>query len=165
MTLSNGEGNGRMAGDFGFMPNNIVGEEDVNPAGASGWPAGARLSSIMCPTIVHTGDGSLIALGSGGSNRIRSALLQVILNLVDRGMSVVQAVTRPRLHYEDRLLSIERPFFELDARWSAGGLWFDDERITPLYELGTKVVEFGQRRRFLRVVGCRTIPLRFLPQS
>ena len=38
MTLSNGEGNGHIVGDYGFMLNNMLGEEDVNPAGATGWP-------------------------------------------------------------------------------------------------------------------------------
>ena len=40
-------------------------------------------------------------LGSAGSNRIRSALLQVIVNVLDRGMDARAAVEAPRLHWED----------------------------------------------------------------
>ncbi|MCH9765421.1 MAG: gamma-glutamyltransferase [Alphaproteobacteria bacterium] len=99
-TVSNGEGNGRMVGDFGFMLNNMLGEEDLNPNGFHTWQPATRMSTMMAPTIVREADGSLTALGSGGSNRIRSAVLQVICGLVDRGLAAEAAVTAPRLHVE-----------------------------------------------------------------
>jgi gamma-glutamyltranspeptidase/glutathione hydrolase len=40
------------------------------------------------------------ALGTGGSNRIRTAILQVAVNLLDRGLSLEDAVEAPRLHVE-----------------------------------------------------------------
>lgn len=100
VTVSNGEGNGRMVGDYGFMLNNMLGEEDLNPEGFHAWPTGSRLSSMMAPTIIRHSDGGMTALGSGGSNRIRTAILQVAVNLIERGFSLEKAVDAARLHIE-----------------------------------------------------------------
>ena len=99
-TVSNGEGNGRMVGDHGFMLNNMLGEEDLNPDGFNAWQPGQRMSSMMSPTIIRAPDHTLTALGSGGSNRIRTAILQVVFNLIDRGMPLERAVNAPRIHVE-----------------------------------------------------------------
>ncbi|MCB1527807.1 MAG: gamma-glutamyltransferase [Hyphomicrobiaceae bacterium] len=99
-TVSNGEGNGFFVGPYGFMLNNMLGEEDLNPDGFGLWNPGERMSSMMAPTIIRTVDGRLIALGSGGSNRIRTAILQVAINMIDRGMRLADAVKAPRLHVE-----------------------------------------------------------------
>jgi gamma-glutamyltranspeptidase / glutathione hydrolase len=99
-TVSNGEGNGVMVDDYGFMLNNMLGEEDLNPAGFHGWQPGQRLASMMAPTILTSREGSQVALGSGGSNRIRSAVLQVTLAMLDRGLGCTEAVASPRLHVE-----------------------------------------------------------------
>jgi gamma-glutamyltranspeptidase/glutathione hydrolase len=45
-------------------------------------------------------DGTVTALGTGGSNRIRTAILQVVVNLLAHGMRLEDAVTAPRLHVE-----------------------------------------------------------------
>jgi gamma-glutamyltranspeptidase/glutathione hydrolase len=82
------------------MLNNMLGEEDLTPEGLDKWREGVRLSSMMAPTIILQPDGTVIALGTGGSNRIRSAILQVAVNLLDHGMSLEDAVTAPRLHLE-----------------------------------------------------------------
>jgi gamma-glutamyltranspeptidase / glutathione hydrolase len=99
-SLSNGEGNGSIVGNFGFMLNNMLGEEDLSPEGLRAWRQGVRLSSMMAPTIILGPDGTVIALGTGGSNRIRTAILQVAVNLLDHGMSLAGAVEAPRLHVE-----------------------------------------------------------------
>lgn len=99
-TVSNGEGNGYLVGPYGFMLNNMLGEEDLNPDGFGLWTPGQRMSSMMAPTIIRTADGRLIALGSGGSNRIRTAVLQVAINTIDHGMPLADAVVAPRLHVE-----------------------------------------------------------------
>ena len=107
-TITNGEGNGHMVEDCGFMLNNMLGEEDLNPRGFHLWPENTRLSTMMAPTVLRGEDGSLTALGSGGSNRIRTAILQVIVNLIDRGMDPETAVLAARLHVErDGLVSLE----------------------------------------------------------
>jgi len=100
VTVTNGEGNGHIVEGCGFMLNNMLGEEDLHTDGFHQWTPDRRLSSMMAPTIIAAPDGGLTALGSGGSNRIRSAILQVALNLIDRGMALDEAVAAPRLHVE-----------------------------------------------------------------
>ena len=100
LTLSNGEGSGRVVPGTGVVLNNMLGEEDLNPGGFHRWPPGHRMASMMAPTALRWPDGRLVATGSGGSNRIRSAVLQMIVNLVDHGMDVDSAVRAPRIHVE-----------------------------------------------------------------
>jgi len=100
ISLSNGEGNGFIVGDFGFMLNNMLGEEDLASGHLDAWREGVRLSSMMAPTVILESDGSVTALGTGGSNRIRSAILQVAVNLLDFRLDLEQAVEAPRLHVE-----------------------------------------------------------------
>ena len=107
VTVSNGAGNGELVGRYGFMLNNILGEDDLNPAGPAGWPTGTRLSSMMCPTIIEQPNGDLVALGSGGSNRIRTAISQVVAHLCLNDDNLESAVTAPRLHVEGDHLDFE----------------------------------------------------------
>ncbi|MCU7959487.1 MAG: gamma-glutamyltransferase [gamma proteobacterium symbiont of Bathyaustriella thionipta] len=110
MTISNGEGCGHLIAGTGIMLNNMLGEEDINPGGFHHWPADTRMTSMMAPTVILLKDGRRIATGSGGSNRIRSALLQVISNLLDFDIPVKEAVAAARLHLEGEHLSIEGGF-------------------------------------------------------
>jgi gamma-glutamyltranspeptidase/glutathione hydrolase len=91
-------------------------------------PPGARLASMMTPAIVEFHDGGLLALGSGGSNRIRSAILQVLINTLAFGMDLEDAVNAPRLHLERDHLSIESGFSDsaleaLDESWPGIEQW------------------------------------------
>jgi gamma-glutamyltranspeptidase / glutathione hydrolase len=99
VTCSNGEGSGVVVPGTGVHLNNILGEEDLSPFGLHAHAPGLRLPSMMAPTAVLRGGAVELVVGSAGSNRIRSALLQVIVNVVDRGMPVQEAVDAPRLHY------------------------------------------------------------------
>jgi gamma-glutamyltranspeptidase/glutathione hydrolase len=107
LTASNGEGCGYVLPGTGVMLNNMLGEEDLHPAGFNQWPAGTRLASMMAPAVAEAPDGTRYALGSGGSNRIRSAITQVLVNLVDFRMTPEDAVAAPRMHLEGKLLSTE----------------------------------------------------------
>ncbi len=115
ITVSNGEGCGHLVPGTGTMLNNMLGEEDINPAGFHAWAPDARMSSMMSPTALERDDGAVIVLGSGGSKRIRTAILQVLVNLLDHGMSVAEAVAAPRLHVDDGRLYAE-PGLGDDAR-------------------------------------------------
>ena len=107
LTLSNGEGCGYVIPQTGVMMNNMLGEEDLNPGGFHRWPLDQRLASMMAPSLVLNTNGDAIVIGSGGSNRIRSAILQVVSHLLDFDLSLSEAVSRPRLHFEEQLLSLE----------------------------------------------------------
>ena len=120
VTCTNGEGSGIVVPGTGVHVNNMMGEQDLSPLGFFTHPPGRRLPSMMAPTVVMGADGvPELALGSAGSNRIRSALLQVIVNAVDRRMEAAEAVESPRLHYEDRVVYAE-PGLDLDALQAAG---------------------------------------------
>lgn len=100
VTVSNGEGCGELVPGTGMMLNNMLGEDDVNPDGLVDWPEDQRLASMMAPSALERADGSLVVTGTGGSKRIRTAILQTVSNLVDFGMSAAEAVAAPRLHVE-----------------------------------------------------------------
>jgi gamma-glutamyltranspeptidase/glutathione hydrolase len=106
VTCSNGTGSGLIVPGTGVHVNNMLGEQDLNPLGFHRHGSGRRLPSMMSPTIVLR-DGELEAgLGSGGSNRIRSAVLQTILRLCE-GLDVAEAVVAPRVHFEDGAVQAE----------------------------------------------------------
>ena len=107
VTCSNGTGSGMLVPGTGVHVNNMLGEEDLNPLGFHALPSGRRMTSMMAPTVVLE-DGELVAgLGSGGSNRIRSAVLQVILRLVADGLPVQDAVDAARVHFEEGVVQAE----------------------------------------------------------
>ena len=107
LTTSNGSGSGTVIPGTGILLNNMLGEEDLNPGGFHSLPPGLRLGSMMAPTILCQGDGSITGLGSGGSERIRSALLLTLLRIVDLGMDITEAITGPRLHPGPSAIEIE----------------------------------------------------------
>ncbi len=107
MTISNGEGCGEILKDTGIMLNNMLGEDDLNPLGLNNWLPDRRLSSMMCPGIALK-DSSKLALGSGGSNRIRTAVLQVLINTTLCEMPLDDAISASRMHFDDKLY-IEAP--------------------------------------------------------
>ena len=106
MTLSNGEGSGYVLPGTGIMLNNMLGEEDLNRTGFHNWPTNRRLASMMAPMMLRRGERRWL-LGSGGSNRIRTALAQVISNLVDFDLPLDEAIAAPRLHLEGDQLAGE----------------------------------------------------------
>jgi gamma-glutamyltranspeptidase/glutathione hydrolase len=107
VTCSNGSCSGVIVPRTGVHLNNMLGEQDLNPLGFHRFPVGRRLPSMMAPTIVLRGGTPELVLGSAGSNRIRSAILQTIVRVIDEGMSAPEAVHAPRLHFEDEVVYVE----------------------------------------------------------
>ncbi len=137
LSLSNGEGCGFVVPGTGIMPNNMLGEEDINPRGFNLWTENRRIASMMAPSLITWRDGAVAALGSGGSNRIRSAILQVLVNMLDFGLPLAEAVSRPRLHVENGRLDIE-PGYEpavVAGLTGPGGLEPDHTEIWPAANL------------------------------
>jgi gamma-glutamyltranspeptidase/glutathione hydrolase len=122
MTTSNGEGSGYCVPGTGTMLNNMMGEDDLHPEGFHVSPPGMRVASMMAPSLLLIDDRVRLVLGSGGSKRIRTAMLQVIGNVVDFAMSPRAAVEAPRLHWDGQYAQVEPGFAEaalvdLAARW------------------------------------------------
>ncbi len=134
VTTTNGEGCGSFVQGCGFMLNNMLGEEDVNPEGFFRHPPGRRLASMMAPTVVRREGRIELATGSAGSNRIRSAIVQVLVNYLAGGMSLREATDAPRIHVEGGVIHAEpgvseatlaqlEDRFEIQ-RWSRKSLFF-----------------------------------------
>ena len=96
ITLSAGYGSGIIPTGTGMWMNNGLGEVELVGERSALRP-GDRLNSNMAPTVGRHTDGSLLAIGSPGADRITSAIAQTLLGL-DRGMAVAEAVTAPRVH-------------------------------------------------------------------
>jgi gamma-glutamyltranspeptidase/glutathione hydrolase len=128
VTCTNGEGSGVVVPGTGIHVNNIMGEQDLNPLGFHRHPAGRRMPSMMAPSLVLRAGEVELVLGSAGSNRIRSALLQTIVGVVDRGLDASQAVCAPRVHFEDGVVYAEPG---IDAR----SLAQEGRRVVSFHEL------------------------------
>ena len=107
ITTTNGEGCGYVIPEYGIMMNNMLGEEDLNPFGFHKWDIKRRLPTMISPTIISKNNIPEYVLGSGGSNRIRSANIQVILNLIEKNMNLNDAIENPRIHLEGKELYCE----------------------------------------------------------
>jgi gamma-glutamyltranspeptidase/glutathione hydrolase len=107
VTCSNGSGSGVLVPGTGVILNNMLGEEDLNPLGFHAIAPGRRVPSMMAPTVVRR-DGEIeLGLGSAGSNRIRSAIIQTVVRAVEQGMGAGEAVRAPRLHVEQGIVQAE----------------------------------------------------------
>ena len=107
VTTTNGEGCGEFIPEFGIMMNNMLGEEDLNPFRFHQWNTVRRLPTMLCPTIILKNNKPIYAIGSGGSNRIRSAITQVIINTIIKKMDLEEAVDTSRVHLEGKKLFVE----------------------------------------------------------
>lgn len=115
MSLSTGTSCGYFFPETGILMNNMMGEADLHPSSFYSTPAGTRVPSMMSPSFIKAGNTVEYVLGSGGSNRIRSAILQVVLNIIDDKMSPKAAVEHARMHFDEHdVLQIE-PGFDLDS--------------------------------------------------
>ncbi|OQX60114.1 MAG: gamma-glutamyltransferase [Helicobacteraceae bacterium 4484_230] len=110
VTTTNGEGSGLIVPGAGIMLNNMLGEEDLNPHGFFKWKSGIRLPSMMAPTIVMENEIPKLVLGSAGSNRIRSAISEVIVNHICFGQNIQDSINAPRVHFEKGNLFFEPDF-------------------------------------------------------
>lgn len=111
MTLTNGEGCGHLVASVGVQMNNFLGEEDLNPEGFFLHPPGSRLPTMIAPTLVLKDGRVVLAAGSGGANRIRSAVSRVIL--LAREVGLERAVRAARIHAENDHVWFED--FDFDA--------------------------------------------------
>lgn len=107
VTTTNGEGSGHVIPSSGIMLNNMMGEEDLNPHGWFAWEEGLRLPSMMAPTAVLKDGKPELILGSAGSNRIRSAITQTMVNNLDYGKSLHESINSPRIHFEKGSVCME----------------------------------------------------------
>ncbi len=137
VTSSNGETCGHLLPGTGVLLNNFLGEEDLQGPADHAPEIGSRIRTMMTPTMLGLADGARVALGSGGANRIRSALLQGIVHLVDRGAGLTDAVNRPRIHHESGICRVEVPGMD------PGALAHLERHLGPLTRYADLHMYFG----------------------
>ncbi|MCU0566219.1 MAG: gamma-glutamyltransferase [Oculatellaceae cyanobacterium Prado106] len=158
VTTSNGEGSSYVIPGTGIMVNNMLGEADLHPQGFHQWQPNVRISSMMSTTMVLKNQRPELVLGSGGSNRIRTAILQVISQVLDFGQSIEAAVSSPRLHWEGGVLNLEPgfdplplqtqefPFNGTVEQWPQQNMFFGGVHAVTCDETGD-LAGAGDRRR------------------
>src|SRR5262249_25609357 len=134
LTESIGAGSGVIVPGTGIHMNNMLGEYDLNPPGRDPRP-GARLTSMMAPSVALRDGAPRLGLGSAGSIRLRGAVMQIVVSVVQHGLSVEEAIEAPRIHFEDgqvhceggadpaELDTLEARGFNL-VRWRRRNLYF-----------------------------------------
>ena len=91
----------------GIVLNNTMYIFDPHPGRANSIAPGKRMLSSMAPTIVFKGRRPFMALGAPGGTRIFATVLQGIVNVIDHGMSLQEAVEAPRVWTQGQELEVE----------------------------------------------------------
>lgn len=125
VTTSLGLGSGDWLPGLDFQLNSMLGEAELlrDPL-----VPGTRMNSMMVPTLVFDGGGLVVGAGSAGGSRIRSAMVQVLHGVLVEGLSVADAVARPRIHPVPPVVHAE-----------AG---YDEEALVALAAEGHEVVRW-----------------------
>lgn len=100
ITVSAGYSSGVMPPGTGLWLNNCLGELELNRRGLDIGPPGTRLPSNMAPTTARANDGTTLAIGSPGADRITTAILQALVGHLQLGLPLADAIRRPRIHIE-----------------------------------------------------------------
>jgi gamma-glutamyltranspeptidase/glutathione hydrolase len=122
VTVSSGYGSGMIGAGTGIWLNNCLGEQELNPAGLYASPPGSRLLSNMAPTVGRRQDGSTLAIGSPGADRITTAIAQVLAGYLNGRMSLEEAVCHPRVHVHRAGRTDEQIKIETDLTMYFGGV-------------------------------------------
>ncbi len=95
LTSSLGLGSGDFLPGLDLHLNSMLGEKDLI---AGPLEPGARMQSMMAPSLALDGDGPVLAIGSAGGSRLRAALCTVAAGVLDEELAPQEAVDRPRFH-------------------------------------------------------------------
>ena len=156
LTCSLGAGSGIVVPGTGIHLNNMLGEYDLTLGNEK---PGARLTSMMAPSLVLRDGRPRLVVGSAGSIRLRGAIMQVVVNVVGQGLGVEEAVARPRVHVEEPALHCEGgPDVDADTldelaargydvtRWRKRNLYFGGVSAVEVTEDGTLAAAGDPRR-------------------
>jgi gamma-glutamyltranspeptidase/glutathione hydrolase len=133
LSTSTGSGSGVIVPGTGIYLNNMLGEYDL--VSGQTMPPGRRLTSMMAPSIALDRQGRpRLVVGSAGSARLRGAIMQIVVNVLEHGLSVEDAIAAPRVHFDDPHVHCE------------GG--HDTGELERLERLGYDVVRWRRRNLF-----------------
>ncbi|MEI4472932.1 gamma-glutamyltransferase [Frigidibacter sp. MR17.24] len=125
----------------GIIPNNYMSNFDPRPGKALSVVPGKRVPTSMAPMIVMRDGQPVWALGMPGGLRIFPSILQGIVNLIDHGMSVQEAVEAPRIWTQGQEVEIEKAYAPQKAALEAMG---HEVRVMPHIGGGMNAIAFGE---------------------
>jgi gamma-glutamyltranspeptidase/glutathione hydrolase len=117
-------GSGIVVPGYGFLLNNELTDFDAESPHPNTPEAGKRPRSSMAPTLVFAPDGSILALGSPGGSTIITTVLQVLVNRLDLGMDLENAIAAPRFSQRN------------EGRTTAEAAFLTTETATALKAMG-----------------------------
>ncbi|MHC2254893.1 gamma-glutamyltranspeptidase/glutathione hydrolase [Bradyrhizobium embrapense] len=125
---------------LGTVPNNYMNLFDPRPGHALSLAAGKRVTTSMSPMMALR-DGKLVyALGLPGGKRIFPSAMQALINLIDHGMELQEAVEAPRVWTEGNALEVEQAVPEtIRAALSAKG---HKVQVVPTVAGGMNAIQF-----------------------
>lgn len=132
-TLNGGFGSKVTVPGTGMLLNNCMHLMDPNPGRTNSIAPGKRILSSMSPTLVMKDGKPFMAIGTPGGVRIFGTVMQGIINVIDHGMTLQEAVEAPRLWDRGPVLEIEQGFDDLS------GLKAELERRGHMVETPLKV--------------------------
>lgn len=124
----------------GIVPNNYMSNFDPHPGRALSIVPGKRVPTSMAPMIVSRDGRPVFALGLPGGLRIFPSAFQAIVNLIDHGMSLQEAVEAPRLWTQGHEVEIERGYA---AQRNALESYGHEVRVVPHIGGGMNAIRFG----------------------
>jgi len=106
-TINAAFGSKVMVPGTGILLNNTMALFDPHPGQPNSVAGGRRMTSSMCPTIITRDGQPFLALGTPGGVRIFPSVLQAIVNVLDHGMTLQEAVEAPRVWTQGEDLEVE----------------------------------------------------------
>lgn len=137
LTTSLGLGAGSWTPWFDLHLNSMLGETDL---AIGGLVPGERMESMMAPTLALDDDGPMLAIGSAGGTRLRTALVAVLAGILDEGLDAQDAVDRPRLHPTAAAIHAEPGV--------------DEPALDQLAEQGRTIVRWPELHHYFGGVSC-----------
>ncbi len=136
----------------GMPLNNTMNIFDPHPGNANSIAPGKRMVSSMSPTIVMKDGKPFMALGTPGATRIFPSVLQAIVNVIDHGMTLQEAVEAPRVWTQGQALEVE-PGIVDDVRDGLKAMGHDVQ-VTPRVAGGMNGVMFDHANGVIRGAAC-----------
>jgi gamma-glutamyltranspeptidase/glutathione hydrolase len=151
LTIEQTGGSGIVVPHRGFLLNNELTDFSAvyDPADPNRIEPGKRPRSSISPTIVLKGKRPWLALGSPGGATIISTVSQLLVNRIDRGMTIAQAMAEPRVANTNTTASTAEPAFITKYGAALAGY---GQQLDPVDEIGAATaIEIGRHRRLTAV--------------
>jgi gamma-glutamyltranspeptidase/glutathione hydrolase len=127
---------------LGAVPNNYMNLYDPRPGHALSLAPGKRVTTSMSPMMALRGGKLAFALGLPGGKRIFPSALQALINLIDHGMSLQEAVEAPRVWTEGNALEVE--FAVPEAVRAKLASWGHQVAAVPTVAGGMNAIQFHE---------------------